>query len=232
MGGRILFSNAHYEARWYEPALGPITLVTNAAVAAWAYPSWRTARVKWEPDVDDFYRFLRESKNSVICYGWHAYELLTFCAFRDFPSDLMPTGIGHDGFRSRIVHQSSAWYGFPVWVYRRRSPVPARQQLAEFLTESRRIIGLLADAGGPDYVLKPGIVDVARTTTSFLVPMVLSARPVITIPWPRRYCLPLPFSRVFASYGEPIDGSRATVKECQSALEKLEARVATAQEKR
>ncbi len=169
-------------------------------------------------------RFLRDRPSPVIFLSWHAYILLIVCAFRDFPADLVPTGIGHDGFRSRAVQQTVTWFGCPVWVYRRTSPVRPKQQLTDFLAESRRIIGLFPDAGGPEGEMRPGIVEVARATNSLLVPMAVTARPVATIRAPQRLCLPLPFSSVSAYWDEPIAGDEATVNRCRTALERLEAR--------
>jgi lysophospholipid acyltransferase (LPLAT)-like uncharacterized protein len=183
-------------------------------------------RVEWRPDVEALHALLRNRSRSVICYGWHEYELLTFCAFKGWPADIMPTGIAHDGFLSRALHRSSTWFGFPVWVYRRKSPVRPKQQLIDLLSSSRRVIGLIADAGGSDRELRTGMVEVARATDALLIPMTVVARPVITIAYPKRYALPLPFACLRAYYGDPIAGSAATVTGCRQALDELERQAA------
>ena len=204
--------------------IGQHKLANNVALAASVYPGWRTAQVRWDPDEARLIQVLRERQSSVILYTWHAYILLIVCAFRGFPADLRPTGIGHDGFRSRAVQQTVTWFGCPVWAYRRKSPVRPKQQLADFLAGSRRIVGLFPDAGGPEGELRPGIVQVARETNSLLVPMVVTARPVVTMRAPQRLCMPLPFSRVRVHWDEPIAGEEATVTRCRTALERLETR--------
>jgi len=224
MRAPIRFSNAPHEAEWFGPVLEPLIYANNVALAASVYPGWRTARVRWDPDEARLIRFLTDRSSPVIFFSWHAYILLIVCAFRDFPDDLRPTGIGHDGFRSRAVQQTVTWFGCPVWAYRRTSPVRPKQQLADFLAGSRRIVGLFPDAGGPEGEMRPGILEVARATNSLLVPMAVTARPVATMRAPQRLCLPLPFSSVSAYWGEPIAGDKATANGCRMALERLEAR--------
>lgn len=213
----------------------PLFYVSNLAVASCLYPAWRSARVQWEPDVAELIRFFKERSRPIICFTWHAYELIGTSVFRDFPRELVPLAIGHDGPRSRALQQSAAWYGFPVWVYRRRSPIQPKAQLIELLKTERPVIGLFPDAGGPDGHVRPGFVDVARASEAFLVPMFWHARPVVVVrSAPRRYCLPVMFSRITAYYGQPIDGAHATVEDCRYALEVLERRMrpATSEAKR
>ncbi len=225
MRAPIRFSSAPHDTKWYGTVLEPLIYANNVALAALMYPGWRTARVRWDPDEARMIWFLRDRPSPVIFLSWHAYILLTVCAFRDFPADLVPTAIGHDGFRSRAVQQTATWFGCPVWVYRRTSPVRPKQQLTDSLAESRRIIGLFPDAGGPEGEIRPGIVEVARATNSLLVPMTVAGKPVVTVRAPQRLCVPLPFSKVNVYCDEPIAGREATVKRCQTALERLEARV-------
>jgi lysophospholipid acyltransferase (LPLAT)-like uncharacterized protein len=121
------------------------------------------------------------------------------------------------------LQQSAAWYGFPVWAYRRRSPVQPKAQLIDLLKSERPIIGLFPDSGGPDGQVRPGFVEVARAAEALLIPMAWHARPVLAVrKTPRRYFLPVPFSRVMAYYGQPIDGTRTTRDDCRHALESLE----------
>src|SRR5262245_25698738 len=95
MRAAISLSSAPHEAQWHWRLLQPLTYLLNAVVIALTYPSWRTARVHWEPAAATLHACLRRRSSSVICYGWHEYELLTFLAFRDWPADVMPTGIAH-----------------------------------------------------------------------------------------------------------------------------------------
>jgi len=92
------------------------------------------------------------------------------------------------------------------------------------IIERRCNVGLFADAGGPYGKVKPGLAEIARATEAWLVPVVVRGRPTLRFRWPWRYQFPLPFCRLAAHYGKPIDGRDATVERCQEALERTEAR--------
>ena len=219
----IRFSDAHRQTRVLDVLLEPLIYLSNLAVASSLYPAYRTTRIQWEPDAAELIRLFKERPRPIICFAWHAYELNGICVFRDFPRDLMPLAIGHDGPQSRALQQSAAWYGYPIWVYRRRSPIQPKTQLINLLRSERAVIGLFPDAGGPDGQVRPGFLEVARAAEALLVPMAWHARPVLVLRSPRRrYCLPVPFSRILACYGQPIDGVHATSDDCRHALEVLE----------
>ena len=65
---------------------------------------------------------------------------------------------------------------------------------------------------------------VIAVTEAWLVPVVVTGRPTLRFRWPWRYAFPLPFCKLMAHHGEPIDGRDATVERCQQALETTEAR--------
>ena len=125
--------------------LEPLVYIANLAAAGCLYPAWRTARVRWEPDVAQLIGLFKDRSRPIICFAWHAYELNGVCVFRDFPRDLVPLAIGHDGPLSRALQQSVAWYGFPIWVYRRRSPIPPKAQIINLLKAERPVIGVFVD---------------------------------------------------------------------------------------
>jgi lysophospholipid acyltransferase (LPLAT)-like uncharacterized protein len=222
----VRFSEAPYRARALDALLEPFVYVTNLVATSCLYPAWRTSRIQWEPDVAQLVRLFKERSRPIICFAWHAYELNSVCAFRELPRDLVPLAIGHDGPQSRALHRSAAWYGFPVWAYRRRSPVQPKTQIIDLLKAERPIVGLFVDAGGPDGQVRPGFLEVARAAEALLVPMAWHARPAVVLRSPgQRYCLPIPFSRITAYHGQPIDGVSATLDDCREALEALERRI-------
>jgi lysophospholipid acyltransferase (LPLAT)-like uncharacterized protein len=221
----IRFSNSPYQARALDALFEPLICCINIVVGGWLYPAWRTARVQWEPDVAELIRLFNEQSRPIICYAWHKYELIGICAFRDFPQDSTPIAISHDGFWSRSLQQIGVWYDLPVWVYRRRSPIKPKDQLINLLKRERPIIGLFPDSGGPDSHIRSGFVDVAQATGALLIPMVWHSRPVLIFRSPRRYYFPIPFSRVIAYYGRPIEGTCVTSNDCRNALEELEERI-------
>ena len=210
------------ETLWYHPLSKPLVLLSNFLLAAWIYPCWRTVRVSWHPSLDHLARLSTDTHRPLIFYSWHAYEPITICAFRDVPPDMRPTGIGHDGVLSRMLQQATAWFGYRLWVYRRKSPIRPKQQIIDMVRARGCNIGLFADAGGPYGCVKPGLAEIARETEGWLVPLIVRARPAVMVRWPRRYGFPVPFGALRAHHGEPIDGREATVDQCQAALEALE----------
>lgn len=224
----VRFSTAPYQTRWLDSLLAPLIYLSNLMMAAWLYPVWGTTRTRWGSDKAELIRLFRQRTRPIICLAWHANELITLCSFRRFPRDIMPLAIGHDGFSSRAVQQTAARYGNPLWVYRRRSPIPARTQIIELLKTERPVVGLFPDAGGPDGQIRPGMLDVARSSGALLVPLAWHAQPVLVVGWRRHFYLPLPYSRITFYYGQPLDGSNATADDCRQALDNLEQRVRSA----
>lgn len=211
--------------QWHEIALSPIIPLCNVLIAVVVYPGWRTVRVRWEPPLESLIEFLQEQTRPVITYGWHAYELLTWLSFKVFPRELMPIAIAHDGVLSRALHRPSCWYGFPVWVYRRKSTIRPKEQMIEFMRDERPIIGVFADAGGPDGKVRQGLVDLAQATESWMVPMAMRTKPGFAVGTRQRYFVPLPFSTVSAFHSAPVDGRGITREQCQAALDSLESSI-------
>ena len=88
--------------------------------------------------------------------------------------------------------------------------------------DERPVIGLFADAGGPDGEVKQGLVDLAQATESWMVPMTMRAKPALAVGSRQRYFIPFPFSSVTAFHGKPLDGCSITRQQCQATLERLE----------
>lgn len=222
--GRISFASVPAETPWHRPLAQPLVYLSNAALAAWIYPCWKTVRTRWEPPLDDLVRTVRSTGRPLIFYSWHAYEPVTLCAFRDVPPEMMPTGIGHDGVLSRMLQHATARFGFRLWVYRRNSPIPPKQQIIEMVRSRRCNIGLFADAGGPYGRVKPGLPEIARATDAWLVPLTIRGKPVVELRRPWHYVFPLPFCTLTVVHGDPIDGSTATLPRCQDGLDAIERR--------
>jgi len=121
-----------------------------------------------------------------------------------------------------MLQRATAWLGFRLWIYRRKSPIRPKQQIIDMVMARGCNIGLFADAGGPYGQVKPGLPEIARATNAWLVPLVVRGRPVVTFKRPRRYIFPLPFCTLEANHAAPIDGRDATVEICQIALDLLE----------
>jgi lysophospholipid acyltransferase (LPLAT)-like uncharacterized protein len=226
MRAPIIFSPAPHETRWYDRLGLPLVLLGNLAMVAFVYPSALTTRARFDPPLARLLAFLRERDRPLIFYSWHAYEQLVVCAVATLPRELIPFGIGHDGILSRMLQRGTTGLGIPVWVYRRRSPVRPSQQLIDFLRNANEppAVGLFTDAGGPYGEAKRGLLEVARAARAWLVPLTVRARPVVILRKPAPYALPLPFSRIQAFYGKPLDGSVVTLEECSRALADVDRR--------
>lgn len=219
MRGTINYSVAPHDDRWYDRVMAPLVAVCNLTVAAWVFPSWWTAHTSWIPDLEGLVRVARERTKPVIYYSWHVNELLAVCAFRDYPPDVRPMPIGHDGILSRMLQYSTAWFGYSIWVYRRRSSIRAKDQILDFLRSGPHSVGLFADSGGPDGIVKPGLPEVARKSEAILIPFAMKARPVVMLRRPKKFALPMPFSSIEVFWGHPLEGRTATLEHCQKALD-------------
>jgi lysophospholipid acyltransferase (LPLAT)-like uncharacterized protein len=221
---RISHAPVPYEAPWYGFLLHPFVLLSNVVFAAWIFPSLRTARIRWSPPIEELLPLTESPRRPIIYYSWHAYEPLALIAFRDAPEPLKPTGIGHDGIRSRVLQRSTTWLGLRVWVYRRRSSVRPTQQIIDFLRSERCPVGLFTDAGGPYGKVKPSLTEIAQAAEAWLVPIVVDGRGLLRLRKPWQKGLPLPFCSLVGHYGQPFDGVDASVEECERRLRELEER--------
>jgi hypothetical protein len=222
----VRFSDAPYRRSPADAVLQPLVYAANLAFACCVFPAWRTARLQWEPDPTQLVQLFQQRSRPIMCFAWHAYELICLCAFRDFPRDVVPITIGHDGPQSRALQQTATWFDFPVWAYRRRSPVPPKTQLINLLKAERPVIGVFVDSGGRDGEVRQGFLDVARAAEALLVPLAWRPRPVLVLrSLRRRYYYPVPFSRIRAYFGQPLDGLKATPNDCRDALQELERRI-------
>src|SRR5215813_6061210 len=105
MSRPIRFADAPYRSTPVDALLEPLVFAANLAFACCLFPAWRTARLQWEPDATQLVQLFKQRSRPIMCFAWHAYELICLCAFRDFPRDVVPITIGHDGPQSRALQQ-------------------------------------------------------------------------------------------------------------------------------
>jgi lysophospholipid acyltransferase (LPLAT)-like uncharacterized protein len=110
--------------------------------------------------------------------------------------------------------------GFDAFVFRRRSSVPPREQIAHYVRTTGRSILNLPDSGGPYGVVKPGILEVARACNARIVPFVVDPQRALSVGKTLKHLIPVPYSRIDVRRGAALDGS-ATVEDCQRALDAL-----------
>ena len=61
---------------------------------------------------------------------------------------------------------------------------------------------------GPAFIAKPGVAFLARKTEGVILPVGLWAWPMVELPRWDRYLIPLPFSKIYMVFGEPIFASK------------------------
>ncbi len=118
-------------SRWITPLL----LGSNAALFAVHLAVTPTAEIVFrEPFVVP-----REANRPLIYITWHRFNYVCMPMLRSLPSESRPTVIVHDGLASRAFsHYSSVWMGFEAFMFRRRSPVSARDQISEYVRRTGR----------------------------------------------------------------------------------------------
>lgn len=216
--GRLVYADVPHTPdanAWIEPLL----FGSNAALHALNKAVTPTARIAFR---EPFVPAAHEHDGRPLIYlTWHRLNYAATPVLMSLPPDARPTLVMHDGVASRAFsHRTGVWMGFECFVFRRRSSVPARVQIAEYVRATGRPILNLPDSGGPYGVVKPGILEVARACDARLVPFVVTARPALTIGRTLRHVVPLPYCRIHARRGAILDCG-ATVDDCQRALDRL-----------
>jgi lysophospholipid acyltransferase (LPLAT)-like uncharacterized protein len=80
----------------------------------------------------------------------------------------------------------------------------ALRRMARSVRSGRHAALTVDGPKGPPRIVQPGVVQLARLTGAWILPITSSAsRPRFLASWDR-YLLPLPFSRSFVAYGEPF----------------------------
>lgn len=218
--GRLVYADVPH-APATSRALEPLFLLSNAWLFVLHAPSLWSARVGFAEPLEPLVAAART--RPLVWLTWHRFNLAATAALRALPPAIRPTLVMHDGAASRaLTHEASAWLGFETFVFRRRSPVPPRTQLTDYVRRSGRSIVNLPDSGGPYGAMKPGILEVVRACDALVVPFVVDVRPSLTLGRRLRHVVPLPFARVTLRRGAPLDAS-AGVDDCQRALDALAA---------
>jgi len=208
----------HEPPRWSR-ATRPLALLGNAMVLAAAGPPAWTARVTWTPSREP--PAASKAPGPVVYVAWHRYNLALTPPLARLPPGLRPTLVMHDGLASRgLTHEASAWLGFETFVFRRRSPVSPRDQIAAYVRSSGRSIVVLPDAGGPYGRVKPGVLRVAADCGAWVQPFVPRVRGAVVVGRTLRHVVPLPACSIEVVWGDPL-APGATAEACQRGLDAL-----------
>lgn len=83
-------------------------------------------------------------------------------------------------------------------------------------------IALAAGSGGPYGQVRPGFVEIARSTNALVVPIIIRGRGVMEFKHPLRHFIARPFCSLVVYTATPLDGLATNTTECQRALDELE----------
>ncbi|HEY8088416.1 MAG TPA: hypothetical protein VIF09_11240 [Polyangiaceae bacterium] len=219
MAGRIVYADVP-EPRATSLATRFFSLLGNGAVSAILAPATRTATVTWSPEVRAPVH--ARTAGPVVYVTWHRYNLASTPALLRLPPAERPTLIMHDGLASRaLTHDAGAWFGFEIFVFRRRSRVSPRDQIAAYVRASGRSVMVLPDAGGPYGRVKPGSLHVAAACDAWIQPLVPRVRRRLVIGRTLRHVVPLPGCTVDVVWGDAL-APGTSPEECQWALDALD----------
>ncbi|HEY2514119.1 MAG TPA: hypothetical protein VGI39_24800 [Polyangiaceae bacterium] len=215
----LIHPDVPHQAPRYAPWLEPLFKATNLGVFAAMRGIASTAKVELSP-------LPLTDARPALFLAWHRYNYVCALTLRALPRDARPTLVMHDGIASRaLTHESSVWFGFETLVFRRRSPVPPRQQIIDYVRRTGRSLVVLPDSGGPYGRMKPGTIEIAEATGAVLVPFTVRAVGTATLGHTLRHVVPLPGCRLSVVFGAPLnvrEPREATVEDCQRSLDDLE----------
>lgn len=221
MPGRIVYADVPHSAPRLQRAARPLCWLGNAAVFGVVGAAARTSRITWEPSRE--VPAATRTGGPLVFLTWHRFNFASTPALSLLPEASRPTLVMHDGLASRaLTHDASRWFGFETFVFRRRSPVSPRAQIAAYVRASGRSVVVLPDSGGPYGRVKPGMMEVAAQCGAWMQPFVVRARGAMVVGRAARHVVPLPGARLVMRWGEPLPPG-ATAEQCQQAMDALSA---------
>jgi hypothetical protein len=224
MSGRLVFPDIPHQRPAYSPWLDPLCKLTNGLIYGLIRSASGWTHFEWEPALATRLQDERCRSRPMLMMAWHRFNYVLAGALMHLAPEERPTLLMHDGLASRaLTHESSVWAGFEVFAYRRRSAVPPRTQIIDYVRSSHRPLLLLPDAGGPYGKAKPGIVEIARATGACVLPLSAQVDKAWVLGSTLNHLVPKPGARIRITVGEPLDGATLRVEDCQAALEHLEA---------
>ncbi len=152
---------------------------------------------------------------------WHHSLVYALFRFRHVRCAIMVSA-SKDG--ELVASALKRWGQIPVRGSSNRHGVRALRQMARLMKEKGLPGGIVADGSqGPAFKAQPGAVFLAREAGCPIVPMGMEVRPCYRFRSWDRTMLPLPFSKVWIAYGDPIEVPRDLDRRgLESALVRLE----------
>ncbi len=152
----------------------------------------------------------QESGRPLIFATWHGFTMMLVAFFAD-----------HYDVSRIVLLMPDDWRGAALEIFARKvgaEPYPmdltgeggmaSARKLTHLIRRVREGFDCYITPDGPDgpaYVIKPGITYIARKAKALIVPLGAYARHAYRLPRWDRYVVPLPFSRISVTIGEPIE---------------------------
>lgn len=140
----------------------------------------------------------------IVVGTWHRASIYFLYFFGNFRPMIMISQ-SKDG---EMLAQYAAGFGvIPARGSSQKGGRDALEQMRGYILSGGKGCATVLDGPrGPAYVAKKGMIHLAKLTGAPLIPLIWSANRVITIKdsWDKTM-LPLPWSKVYVAFGEPID---------------------------
>jgi hypothetical protein len=162
----------------------------------------RSLRLKIENE--SRWQGLIEKGTPVLLCTWHQQffaAIRPFQRYRNYRPALMISQ-SRDGAMIAAVARQTGWH--TVRGSSSRGGRPALQEMVRHLESSKLAAHILDGPTGPMGVVKAGAIRLAHATRAAIVPFTVSARWAVYVNSWDRFMLPLPFSRVTLTFGDPM----------------------------
>lgn len=169
---------------------------------------------------------VRENGSPVIITSWHGKTMMMLGSLRKYFDPNQFTLFFPDDASGRALDEFVSRLGIEVTLLDLEGD-PSLEMSSKLLSIIRKIKSgrsswIQPDGPkGPAYIVKPGLITIARMTGASIVPLGCYCRNAYHVPRWDRYTLPLPFSKVQIQIGKPIKIPKG-MKDIQAACHDLE----------
>ncbi|UCG20282.1 MAG: lysophospholipid acyltransferase family protein [Deltaproteobacteria bacterium] len=140
----------------------------------------------------------------IVVGTWHRASIYFLYFFGNFRPMIM---ISQSKDGEMLAQYASGFGVIPARGSSQKGGRDALEQMRGYILSGGKGCATVLDGPrGPAYVAKKGMIHLAKLTGAPLIPLIWSANRVITIrdSWDKTM-LPLPWSKVYVAFGEPID---------------------------
>ena len=144
------------------------------------------------------------SDTPIVAGTWHRASIYFLYFFGNFRPMIM---ISQSKDGEMLAQYASGFGIIPARGSSHKGGRDALEQMRGYMLSGGKGCATVLDGPrGPAYVAKKGMIHLAKLTGAPLIPLIWSANRVITIrdSWDKTM-LPLPWSKVYVAFGEPID---------------------------